>query len=220
MQDRLDETKIEFIMCVNNDIYADESIRYINRLEIPNGYSINITKVYDAKSMTSGYNDAMKKSDAKYKVYLHQDVFIVNKNFLYEILRCFENSRIGMLGIVGGENIPESIVPWTVERVGKIYTSNIKTSSLCRFDKLIEDDLEVSFIDGLLMVTQYDIAWREDIFLGWDFYDLSQCQEFIRHGYKVVVPYQEDAWVIHDDGYLNLINYYKDREIFKKEYID
>ena len=31
---------------------------------------------------------------------------------------------------------------------------------------------EVEGVDGLLMATQYDIPWREDLFDGWDFYDL------------------------------------------------
>ena len=47
--------------------------------------------------------------------------------------------------------------------------------------------------------TLYDAI--KDLFDGWDFYDISQCQEFRRTGYKVVVPKQEEAWCIHDDGY-------------------
>ena len=43
--------------------------------------------------MTSGYNNAMKKTDAKYKVYLHQDVFILNHNFLMDILFYLGNFR-------------------------------------------------------------------------------------------------------------------------------
>ncbi len=218
MQNRLDALKIKFIICVNNDVYADECIRYINMLEVPSGYHVDVAKVYDAKSMTSGYNSAMRKSNAKYKVYLHQDVFILNKKFIYEMLRVFENKEIGLMGIVGAKEIPEGIAVWNADRVGKIYSSNIKGATLIKYNEVLED-MEVTFVDGLLMATQYDIEWREDIFKGWDFYDLSQSQEFIRSGYKVVVPYQKEVWVIHDDGMMNLMNYYRDREIFKHEYL-
>lgn len=76
----------------------------------------------------------------------------------------------------------------------------------------------VEAIDGLLMATQYDIPWREDLFDKWDFYDVSQTQEFIRKGYKVVVPNTGKPWVIHDDGFVNLKNYYEERKKFVKEY--
>ena len=66
--------------------------------------------------------------------------------------------------------------------------------------------------------TQYDIEWREDIFTGWDFYDASQSMEFRKAGYKVIVPYMDKPWVIHDDGFLNLQEYEKYRKIYISEY--
>ncbi len=55
-------------------------------------------------------------------------------------------------------------------------------------------------IDGMLMATQYDLPWREDLFMRWDSYDASQSQEFIRHGYQVVVPAMDHPWCLHDCG--------------------
>ena len=66
----MDEKKISFIMCTNNEQYAQESMYFINKLSIPKGYSIEILSVTDAKSMTSGYNEGMRASNAKYKIYL------------------------------------------------------------------------------------------------------------------------------------------------------
>ena len=78
--------------------------------------------------------------------------------------------------------------------------------------------LGVKAVDGMLMVTQYDISWREDVFDKWDFYDVSQSQEFIRAGYKVVVPSMEKPWCIHDDGFMSLDNYYEQRRKLLREY--
>lgn len=75
-------------------------------------------------------------------------------------------------------------------------------------------------IDGFIMITQYDIAWREDIFDHWDFYDCSQSMEFIRKGYKVVVPAMQKPWCVHDCGFVNLAGYEEERLKFLKEYID
>ena len=76
----------------------------------------------------------------------------------------------------------------------------------------------VQAIDGLLMATQVDIPWRDDVFTGWDFYDISQSTEFRKNGYKVVVPYMETPWCLHDDGLLNYSNYFHWRDVYLKEY--
>ena len=68
------------------------------------------------------------------------------------------------------------------------------------------------------MATQYDLDWREDLFKGWDFYDVSQSAEFIKNGYQVVVPNLKDPWCLHDDGFLNLNNYDESRKIYLSEY--
>lgn len=77
----------------------------------------------------------------------------------------------------------------------------------------------VQAVDGLLMATQEDIPWRETLFDGWHFYDLSQCLEFRRKGYDVAVPFQISHWCIHDCGIVKLSNEYeKYRVRFLKEY--
>src|SRR5574344_1585516 len=195
----MDNNKICFIMCTNDELYEKECVGYINRLLVPEGYTIDILSVKDASSMTSGYNEAMRSSDAKYKVYLHQDVFIVDTYFIYEILHLFDNREIGMIGAVGSVKMPESCVMWYGDRVGALYSSNIFDSGKSIIGKVDGEYQEVEAIDGLIMVTQYDIQWRDDLFKDWDFYDISQSQEFIRLGYKVIVPNQERIWCIHDD---------------------
>ena len=94
------DKKFSFIICSNNKQYETECIRYINALNIPDGYSIEIIVVHNARSMTSGYNAAMLSSDAKYKIYLHHDTFIINKNILFDILEQFKYSSVGMIGVV------------------------------------------------------------------------------------------------------------------------
>ena len=100
----MDNKKIAFITCVNDEIMYKESLRFIDRLIIPEGFSIQKIAVREAKSMTSGYNEVMSKCDAKYKVYLHQDVFIIDIEFINDMLRVFENdSSIGMIGAAGAK---------------------------------------------------------------------------------------------------------------------
>lgn len=214
----MDDKKICFIACVNNDKYEQEMLKYINHLEVPENYTVECMSIRGAKSMAAGYNEGMQSSDAKYKVYLHQDVFIVNPHFIRDMLHIFADESIGMIGMVGAPEMPENAIMWNAPRVGKIYYSAIYESKESEIGWIEGTYCEVEAIDGLLMATQYDLAWREDLFHNWDFYDASQSQEFIRKGYKVVVPNQEQAWCIHDDGFYNLKSYYSSRKIFNAYY--
>lgn len=215
----MNDKKICIIRCVNNEHYMREQDFYISRLIVPDGYELEVLTVTGATSMCSGYNEGMSSSDAKYKIYMHQDVFVFNQYFLERMLRVFENPEIGMLGLVGTIELDTTSVPWFSDRYANIQIGfpEEMTHTVLSMD-FEEECAEVSVIDGLLMATQVDIPWREDIFKGWDMYDTSQCFEMRRAGYKVVVPKQEEPWALHDEDFINTTNYYKWLNIFRKEY--
>lgn len=214
----MDEKKICFIMCVNNEQQANEARYFINRLNVAEGYTIEVLSIWNAHSIASGYNEGMLASDAKYKVYLHQDVLIIEKNFIHKILDIFKDSQIGMIGLVGCKELPENKVMWRKPRVGKIFEHNSRMMSYYDFGQLADYCEDVEVVDGLCMITQYDLRWREDILDKWDFYDVSQSLEFKRAGYRVVVPKVDMPWCIHDSGKVDLCNYYNERRKILKEY--
>ena len=74
-----DDSKIAFITCTNNEEWYDECLLYLKSLEIPEDMTAEFLPVRGAASMAAGYNQGMKATDAKYKVYLHQDVLLVKK---------------------------------------------------------------------------------------------------------------------------------------------
>lgn len=217
----LDEKSICFIICSNDSLYAGECMYYISHLHIPDGYRVDVLTIEDAHSMASGYNEGMRYSTAKYKVYLHQDTFIINPDFIQDCLRIFQSDpAIGMIGNVGALKLPPSGIMWETQRCGRMYGDGIFELEQSSFDCAIEGDyIQVEAIDGFLMVTQYDIPWREDLFDKWDFYDCSQSMEFIRRGYKVVVPHMDQPWCLHDCGMVNGENYEQEREKFVREYL-
>ncbi|ANB61420.1 glycosyltransferase [Anoxybacteroides amylolyticum] len=204
----MNDKKIAFICCVNNRALYEESVRYVKSLHVPVGYEIELIAIEGAYSITSGYNQGMRQTDAKYKVYLHQDVFIVNKNFLYDIIALFEKyPKLGLIGVAGAKTIPKNGVWWeSTQRFGKVYDSHTGEMKLLSFKDTELDYEPVQAIDGLIMVTQYDIPWRDDLFTGWHFYDLSQCQEFWLAGYEVGIVRQNEPWCIHDCGIVNVKN--------------
>lgn len=218
----MNENKIAFIICTNNELYFDECIWYINQLIVPDGYVIDIISISDAASICEAYNAAMQSSDAKYKVYLHQDVFIYNQQFIIDILKEFQSDEaLGMLGVIGGINLPQDAIIWNTWNVGTSFVCDYNRAYCLNFYQSDNGSyVEAEAIDGMIMVTQYDINWREDLELGWDFYDISQSLEFRKKGYKIGVPYQKEPWCMHDCGRSKLIHYDASRGKILNEYKD
>lgn len=213
--------KIAFITCVNKEDFYAESLLYLQRLILPPDFTAEYIPVRGAVSMAAGYNRAMRSSTAKYKVYLHQDTYIVNKYFVRDMLQLFQDSSIGLLGVIGCRKLPESGIWWDGMRpYGRVLHA-------CEPESVVDSRCmepsgrfaEVEAVDGLIMATQYDVAWREDLFTGWHFYDVSQCKEMARHGYRCVVPAQEDFWCIHCPKEKPLAPAYKKyQKVFLREY--
>lgn len=218
----MNEHKISFIICSNEGNYLRECKQYIAELNVPEGFSTEILPIIGASSMASGYQQAMLSTDAKYKVYLHQDVFILNRNFIQDSLKIFgSHEKIGMIGMVGTKRLPENGCMWTTPmRTGALRSSVLNTID-DYFDLPVSASkgyAPVQAVDGLLIMTSYDLPWREDLELGWDFYDISQSLEFAKQGYRIVVPYQETPWVLHDNGFLHLSGYHQARKNFLSAY--
>ncbi|MBB6216422.1 glycosyltransferase involved in cell wall biosynthesis [Anaerosolibacter carboniphilus] len=219
----MNEQKICFITCVNDMEVYEECLMYLNSLEIPDGYQVENIYIEDANCITKAYNEAMKASDAKYKVYLHQDVFIINKNFIHDILSVFQkNDKIGMLGVIGAKTVPTSGI-WreSNQKYGKTYAYQNEEMGMLSLNSIEKDFEYVKAIDGLIMVTQYDLPWREDIFDGWDFYDVSQGAEFLKRGYQIAIPKQNEPWCVHDvEIKKNVYKSVKYSTRFVKEYVN
>ena len=215
----MDNNTISFIYCVNNDMLYENSIDFISQLNIPIGYNIEVIQIKGAKSISSGYNEGMKKARGKYKVYLHQDVYIINQNFIKDIIDIFENNSIGIIGCAGSKDIPDNLVWWESKSLfGKVYEIRNSNMKLLNFNNPTNKYEEVSLLDGFILITQYDIPWREDVFDGWHFYDISQSLEFKKQNKKVVVAYQQIPWCIHDCGIVSMDNYYIYRDKLVNEY--
>lgn len=216
--------KIAFISAVNDEEMYEEALYYLKRLKIPENMQIEIIPIRGAKSMTEAYNQGMQKTDAKYKVYMHQDAMLVNPYIVYEICSIFENKQVGMIGVAGVEHIPAHGIWWNgkpEEIHMNLYQDAVMVNEYSLKNTFSEEYKEVEALDGVLLATQYDIKWREDIFQNWHFYDLSQCQEFSRKQYKVVVARQNSTWCVHTGKYnVSLPKEYEEaKNNFLKEYM-
>lgn len=185
---------VSFISCVNDDDIYSECVKYINAVPVEK----EIIPIRKAISMTSGYNTGQRRARGDIKIYLHQDTLIVNKNIVTELEMLFSDSSIGVVGVIGAKTLPRDGVWWNSEEIyGRVLhhcEAESVVDSVCKKPRGEYETVEV--VDGLFMATRYDISWDES-YDGWHFYDVVQCQRYLREGYKVIVPRQDDFWCIH-----------------------
>jgi len=227
----LNNQKFAFIICSNNKLLLNECLQYINLLYIPSGYTIETIIIERASSITSGYNNGMNSSDAKYKIYMHQDVFIINRRLLYDILDIFAiDNKIGMIGLAGSSHVSPDGCMWHAisgqfipfggtEITYPHSTYKIKELNSHQFACSKENIIDVTAIDGMFMATCYDYPWNTKTLKDWDFYDSFHSITFLEHGLRIVIPHDCIPWIIHDDGRmlsLEKYNYY--RHIFMNKY--
>lgn len=213
------ENKIAFIICCNDDIYLEECLYYMQQLQVPEGFETDVIAIREASSMTSAYNAGMNASDAKYKIYLHQDVYLLKERLLYDMLEIFKDDTIGMIGTVGARKLPRNAKAAQSWDCGNVLVHNGSVMVHMK-DLGIEDAsvIDVEAIDGMLMMTQYDVAWDEQIFDQFHFYDISQCMEFRKRGHRVVIPRDEAVWAMHDSGISGERGYDEYRRRFCEKY--
>lgn len=104
----------------------------------------------DASSMTGGYAAGSGQSDADYKVYLHQDTFIINRCFVEDIDAIFRSdSRIGVIGMIGSNDVKRNTLSWGGWKCGKTIGCNGTREILFDFG-MIEGQYEaVDSLDGM-----------------------------------------------------------------------
>lgn len=199
----MNNNKVAFIICVFNESQYNVCASCIDELEIPLGIKIDVISVRGSDSIAQAYNIGLNQTDAKYKVYLHSNTYIKNKSLIKDILDIFAiNSQIGLMGVVGSKRLPPNGIWWN--DVGKVGEVNILRNGTNEYyyklNNIIEKYEIVDVVDGLIMATQIDIKWKEELFDGLYFYDISECMEFKKKGLQVVVPRQEKTWCIHEES--------------------
>lgn len=219
------------IMCVNDDDYVKEMILYLKRQKLPEGYRLCLYPVRGAESMTAGYELARESISAEIKIYLHQDTFIFDEEYLRKLIEALRRDDYAMLGLAGSGKLPKSAV-WgesapedmkfclyqdftlqVIEAVTDSFKDAIKDSFKDFLKVPSGDELagksgessadlrcqETECIDGVLMATKENVPWREDLFNGFHFYDISQCMEYRKRGYRIgIFENGGHAGVLHE----------------------
>lgn len=166
----MNERKFEIIIHATDESACSRLVNSLQSVIVPENFSAEIQLVEGAEKYFA-YEKARLASDAKYKIYLDERAVITNENFLAEMLMIFDSDK--KIGAIGTSGTPE------------LSTHGVSLTSAKRTDKNFYTETQI--VDGFFFATQYDLAWRHDLFKDNFFGGQAQCVEFKRAGYKIFI---------------------------------
>lgn len=224
--EKLDQSynkKIEFVICVNDELMFKECCCYIEELVKPEGVSVTVTPVRGADSICSGYEQARKNSNADFLIYMHQDLMLIDSMVLVELLNRFETKEhLGLVGMVGANGISKDGIWWKSNQTyGSVLEDRIFMLQLSENPLNQQRWNKITHADGIFMAARPEVAFPETIFTGWHFYDVAFCEEIAKAGYELEIPYMEEPWALHDCCFENDLpkEYEQFRRVFIEEYL-
>lgn len=216
-----DAQKVAIITCVNDEVLYDDCRTRLEQLVLPAGVTLDFVPVRGAPSMCAGYTEGMVATDAKYKLYLHQDMLLAQPNLLMTLLPYLSaHPEVGLVGLAGSRRWRTNGI-WWEDPSSYLHLDHGAGAGAHRLDVgTMEGDWQrVAMLDGIFLLTQVDVPWRADLFRGWHFYDASACAEFRRAGYAAVIPRQDAPRFRHVGGTKKLdLAYHYWRQVFLEEY--
>ncbi|PLR78238.1 hypothetical protein CU633_06900 [Bacillus sp. V3-13] len=185
--------QICFIYQVKDERKFLESIEYIKALHVPEDHAIEIITIHHP-------NEVNDKTNANYKIFISEDVFILDKNFLLQLIKVFnDDSSLGLLGVAGSKIIPESLI-WleSNHKVGQFYTSRQGHISRIAYSESTNDLYEeVSLLEGSLLATQLNFDYlsfnKEEIL-----FNVELSLETAKKEFRVGVINNDEPFVLLD----------------------
>ena len=156
-------------------------------LRVPEGMEIQLLSVPASETnLAEAFQQAMEQSDARYKVYISANIEILENDILPRMIEAFQqHPNIGLLGLSGTKRVLTSGITYTSpQRIG-IALDEASRPLAGRTAKRPCEDVQV--LDGYLLATQQDVAWRKDIVHGSLFLGAAASVEHRRAGYDVAV---------------------------------
>ena len=156
-------------------------------LAVPEGMEVCFFPISAGeRNRAAAFQRAMQQSEARYKVYVGEEIRILQKNLLSDMVAAFrQHPDIGLLGLSGTKRLLTSGITYLApERVGIVLDDAgrpLAGTAACGQCEMVQA------VDGYLMATQQDVEWRQDLLKETLFLGPAASCEFHRAGYGVAV---------------------------------
>jgi len=142
------------------------------------------------KSLSQVYNEVLSESKTDIILFCHDDIYFDTNSWYSKLIKHFEKSDFGIIGMAGTTSMPESGMWWqdrkkmvgivNHEHEGKKWESKYS-------DSLGNSILQTVIIDGLFMAVDRRKLKKNfnEEFKGFHFYDIPFCFENYLEGVKI-----------------------------------
>ena len=155
----MNEKEICFIICSNDEVYLRECLYYISQLIVPEGYSIDVLTVTEAKSMTAGYNEAIATDKADVWIERVYDGATCDKFDYYNSQGEMNKTGLSVLELdmltanlrsaVGFSNksvLVSQISELVMAQAVEMPVCQLQTVTIYSLDKISDDSFGINFI--------------------------------------------------------------------------
>ena len=196
----MDEKKFAFILCSKDRDAFQKTLIALQEVEIPSGFQAELVEIYGEDKIATMYNEAIRRSNAKYKIYINVDVAAFHRLLLYKIRECFAlEPRAAILGLQGSELPMDGDYLSAHKCYGNYYLQRDDGTIVPAGEEEIPLFAQsVHVVDDSFWVTCEDCHWNEN--MQGPFLLASYCTDVRKNGYRVVTVEQnlaiDDIWVV------------------------
>ena len=146
------------------------------------------------KSLSQVYNEILLESKTDIVVFCHDDLYFDTNSWYYKILKHFEKTDYGILGVAGTTHMPESGQWWVTNRrknmIGIVNHEHDGKKWESKYSESFNNSVrQTVIVDGLFIAVHKERIKTNFVeeFKGFHFYDISFCFENFLKGVKVGV---------------------------------
>ena len=211
----MNEKGIAILVWKRNEEHYANCIEGLRNLQYPAGCEVQVYTLTEQDVFTKQCNSVLAETDAKYKIYLSDEILITAPTFVQDMLNIFADGTIGMIGFFGSAEMPLSAnIMDAPHKYGSVFMPADGALEEMRFGEGTADAVaDVRAILPSLFVTQNDLPWDAD-YTGQYYAVQAQCRNFTRHGYRVVVPMQGTPFCAYRSAEISFETEAADREHF------
>lgn len=175
----------------------------------------------NARSLTEVYNEILNESETDIVVLCHDDIYFEKNGWGNHILKHFERSDYGILGVAGSTYIPKSGMWWEDRRkmVGIVNHEHEGKKWESKYSNSLGKEIkETIIVDGLFFVVHKQRIKKtfDESVTGFHMYDVNFCFRNYLEGVKVGVIF--DVRITHKSIGMTNEKWEENRRIFSETF--
>ena len=148
-------------------------------------------------TLFSAYNEGIRRAKGEVLCFMHEDIIIHAQEWGKRLVKIFEDTTIGLIGVIGSQFLPKTDASWwnCGAQVGEIIQGNHDVygdySVWHNYSNAIQGQVDAVVVDGCFMALPSaifnHICFDEEKFSSFHAYDLDICMQVLEQDKRVVV---------------------------------